>query len=160
MIDIRKLCICGRSSVNGQRFFGVFTVVMVTMVVYHGSVHTYYYKHESQRGLSEGYDSNTVSTPSNPTVLPYRKITLIHGKMLEDVSNPHCGGNIFYSVKTTSQLQYYRKRIMVSMLTWFQAVDKNKVQCDPQTKGCHSNRHNTTICDCGQSQSRLICIDQ
>ncbi|XP_065906605.1 beta-1,3-N-acetylglucosaminyltransferase manic fringe-like isoform X1 [Dysidea avara] len=127
MIDIRKLCICGRSSVNGQRFFGVFTVVMVTMVVYHGSVHTYYYKHESQRGLSEGYDSNTVSTPSNPTVLPYRKITLIHGKMLEDVSNPHCGGNIFYSVKTTSQLQYYRKRIMVSMLTWFQAVDKNKL---------------------------------
>ena len=63
----------------------------------------------------------------NPAQLPYGKISVIYGKTLEDVSNSQYGDNIFYSVKTTSQRQYYRNRILMLMLTWFQAVNKNKV---------------------------------
>ena len=63
----------------------------------------------------------------NPAQLPYGKISVIYGKTLEDVSNSQYSDNIFYSVKTTSQRQYYRKRLPTLMLTWFQAVNKNKV---------------------------------
>ena len=79
--------------------------------------------------------TSAVTTPSSP---PTKPITDSHLQQLKDLSETHVWGlpmepvhvnytrNIYFSVKST--YRYYSKRILDLMLTWFQVVDKHKVQ--------------------------------
>ena len=119
---------CGQNPFLSRYGLIIFSTAIVIFVYYRQSAIISVIVSRSptnERGLEEvGCDKKIIT---NPAQLPYGKISVIYGKTLEDVSNSHYGDNIFYSVKTTSQRQYYRNRILMLMLTWFQAVNKNKV---------------------------------
>ncbi|XP_065890669.1 beta-1,3-N-acetylglucosaminyltransferase lunatic fringe-like [Dysidea avara] len=101
-----------KSNVSSSYRSVCFTVVLISLCA---AVILWY--NSKRVGVASSIDDNRKQSAQE-------KELTIFDKKLEEVHTGY-GSNIFFSVKTCNRL--YRKRLFYQMLTWFQAVDKNKL---------------------------------